>query len=132
MRISDWSSYVCSSDLRIISSNSVATTSAETGPSTMPAISFTTSRKLRPDLWIRLGLVVTPSSRPVCASSAISFTSAVSRSEEHTSELQSLMRISYAVFCLKKNSHTITQTHDHTRTRSPYSPHILQYNIKLC
>src|SRR3546814_2961113 len=27
------------------------------------------------------------------------------RSEEHTSELQSLMRISYAVFCLKKNIH---------------------------
>src|SRR3546814_2202800 len=31
------------------------------------------------------------------------------RSEEHTSELQSLMRISYAVFCLKKK--TITATH---------------------
>src|SRR3546814_4346494 len=29
------------------------------------------------------------------------------RSEEHTSELQSLMRISYAVFCLKKNTQTI-------------------------
>src|SRR3546814_4832274 len=29
------------------------------------------------------------------------------RSEEHTSELQSLMRISYAVFCLKKKRHTI-------------------------
>src|SRR3546814_2236995 len=29
------------------------------------------------------------------------------RSEEHTSELQSLMRISYAVFCLKKKIHTI-------------------------
>src|SRR3546814_1860654 len=29
------------------------------------------------------------------------------RSEEHTSELQSLMRISYAVFCLKKKHHTI-------------------------
>src|SRR3546814_4102307 len=28
----------------------------------------------------------------------------LSRSEEHTSELQSLMRISYAVFCLKKNT----------------------------
>src|SRR3546814_6443195 len=28
----------------------------------------------------------------------------VTRSEEHTSELQSLMRISYAVFCLKKNT----------------------------
>src|SRR3546814_4085367 len=29
----------------------------------------------------------------------------ISRSEEHTSELQSLMRISYAVFCLKTNKH---------------------------
>src|SRR3546814_3144474 len=37
--------------------------------------------------------------------------SASSRSEEHTSELQSLMRISYAVFCLKKKNkeHHITQ-----------------------
>src|SRR3546814_1572067 len=33
-----------------------------------------------------------------------------SRSEEHTSELQSLMRISYAVFCLKKNKHNKKQT----------------------
>src|SRR3546814_2831682 len=32
-----------------------------------------------------------------------------SRSEEHTSELQSLMRISYAVFCLKKNNTTPNQ-----------------------
>src|SRR3546814_3058675 len=31
----------------------------------------------------------------------------VERSEEHTSELQSLMRISYAVFCLKKKKNTI-------------------------
>src|SRR3546814_9262998 len=31
--------------------------------------------------------------------------SALDRSEEHTSELQSLMRISYAVFCLKKKKH---------------------------
>src|SRR3546814_2698432 len=35
-----------------------------------------------------------------------------SRSEEHTSELQSLMRISYAVFCLKKNKHQIHTTTD--------------------
>src|SRR3546814_8517822 len=36
-------------------------------------------------------------------------------SEEHTSELQSLMRISYAVFCLKKkNSTTIYHTNSHT------------------
>src|SRR3546814_9444676 len=32
------------------------------------------------------------------------------RSEEHTSELQSLMRISYAVFCLKKKKQTLTNT----------------------
>src|SRR3546814_5453092 len=37
------------------------------------------------------------------------------RSEEHTSELQSLMRISYAVFCLKKKkTHTITKTNHNT------------------
>src|SRR3546814_7267773 len=37
------------------------------------------------------------------------------RSEEHTSELQSLMRISYAVFCLKKkNSHLSNQTSNST------------------
>src|SRR3546814_8907331 len=35
------------------------------------------------------------------------------RSEEHTSELQSLMRISYAVFCLKQKRH-------HKRSRYPY------------
>src|SRR3546814_9538162 len=34
-----------------------------------------------------------------------------SRSEEHTSELQSLMRISYAVFCLKKKKQAATSTH---------------------
>src|SRR3546814_8781525 len=33
------------------------------------------------------------------------------RSEEHTSELQSLMRISYAVFCLKKKTKPLTQLH---------------------
>src|SRR3546814_10271422 len=37
------------------------------------------------------------------------------RSEEHTSELQSLMRISYAVFCLKKKKHN---TLDHTNVRT--------------
>src|SRR3546814_4791741 len=37
------------------------------------------------------------------------------RSEEHTSELQSLMRISYAVFCLKKKQHN-KHTHQHTTT----------------
>src|SRR3546814_8725069 len=36
------------------------------------------------------------------------------RSEEHTSELQSLMRISYAVFCLKKKTNTKQHTHKST------------------
>src|SRR3546814_5258298 len=35
----------------------------------------------------------------------------LTRSEEHTSELQSLMRISYAVFCLKKKKYTTKQSH---------------------
>src|SRR3546814_2818619 len=47
------------------------------------------------------------------------------RSEEHTSELQSLMRISYAVFCLKKktNKHTHTECvkHLHTKERQSVS-----------
>src|SRR3546814_8453469 len=40
------------------------------------------------------------------------------RSEEHTSELQSLMRISYAVFCLKKKNQTRTPTNRTTDTLS--------------
>src|SRR3546814_7848099 len=35
------------------------------------------------------------------------------RSEEHTSELQLLMRLSYAVFCLKKNTHNIDTNDSH-------------------
>src|SRR3546814_1078328 len=40
--------------------------------------------------------------------------SVLDRSEEHTSELQSLMRISYAVFCLKKKKHTKAIMEHHT------------------
>src|SRR3546814_10793237 len=39
------------------------------------------------------------------------------RSEEHTSELQSLMRISYAVFCLKKKKKQNQQTKTNTQTK---------------
>src|SRR3546814_4292165 len=55
----------------------------------------------------------------------------VKRSEEHTSELQSLMRISYAVLCLKKKIqynlykcliHTYHSTHHIQATHIPYSP----------
>src|SRR3546814_5092118 len=46
---------------------------------------------------------------------AIAVEERYSRSEEHTSELQSLMRISYAVFCLKKKTlTTINLSHDTT------------------
>src|SRR3546814_4916314 len=51
-----------------------------------------------------------------------------SRSEEHTSELQSLMRISYAVFCLKKKIiylptyHSSASRNDKTQTATPYRP----------
>src|SRR3546814_7401354 len=44
-----------------------------------------------------------------------------SRSEEHTSELQSLMRISYAVFCLKKKKQNIINnniTNNHYKTKT--------------
>src|SRR3546814_1745867 len=44
------------------------------------------------------------------------------RSEEHTSELQSLMRISYAVFCLKQNNRNTTNTNSKTVSREQSPP----------
>src|SRR3546814_2465574 len=41
------------------------------------------------------------------------------RSEEHTSELQSLMRTSYAVFCLKKQKHIIIKQHHEPQNNKP-------------
>src|SRR3546814_10435245 len=47
-----------------------------------------------------------------------------SRSEEHTSELQSLMRISYAVFCLKKKTKTYTtKQYKHKKLKHNESNH---------
>src|SRR3546814_9553218 len=45
------------------------------------------------------------------------------RSEEHTSELQSLMRISYAVFCLKKKKTTSTDTQQHNKPNLQPQPY---------
>src|SRR3546814_6471726 len=42
------------------------------------------------------------------------------RSEEHTSELQSLMRISYAVFCLKKKTNVTTTQHKANKPQPAY------------
>src|SRR3546814_7765966 len=52
--------------------------------------------------------------RSMIASTALTVAgSGIRRSEEHTSELQSLMRISYAVFCLKNKQHTDETTITH-------------------
>src|SRR3546814_3605070 len=54
----------------------------------------------------------------------------VERSEEHTSELQSLMRISYAVFCLKKKKTTkLTHIHYNTKTSHIITHTSLLYHI---
>src|SRR3546814_2707910 len=48
----------------------------------------------------------------------------IGRSEEHTSELQSLMRISYAVFCLKQKNDTcypLHQYHTHLPEQAPHT-----------
>src|SRR3546814_9428223 len=120
MRISDWSSDVCSSDLRI-------------NPRNVDAIIFrgTLIRDqygLRAALpWFRKALAIDRNNVPALGEYAATLGEigrtrqmlaltrkmialdpgnprAFFRSEEHTSELQSLMRISYAVFCLKKKN----------------------------
>src|SRR3546814_4273406 len=119
MRISDWSSDVCSSDLpSSLSSNrnpaisgfpalsrSTRIMMRSGTESSAPMVPQTHPQKLSASR-ISNGLIVSrrPTSRGVMklASSAWIPRNANARSEEHTSELQSLMRISYAVFCLKK------------------------------
>src|SRR3546814_6613720 len=62
-------------------------------------------------------LLVVPGIRPSWAAAGDQkriMTPQQARSEEHTSELQSLMRISYAVFCLKKKQRTYTHFTTHT------------------
>src|SRR3546814_4441473 len=95
MRISDWSSDVCSSDLlgdelrlhRIIDV-------LRDSPIADPGDQFADYREWRkkPLAWLN-SLAESVSGGEIETGR---------RSEEHTSELQSLMRISYAVFCLKK------------------------------
>src|SRR3546814_10132460 len=54
----------------------------------------------------------------LCDESIVGELPFLGRSEEHTSELQSLMRISYAVFCLKKKNHLKTANHNQLTTIS--------------
>src|SRR3546814_6905376 len=54
------------------------------------------------------------------------------RSEEHTSELQSLMRISYAVFCLKKkNKNNHKDDNSDTHTQNEYTKHSRKHNTDI-
>src|SRR3546814_7410120 len=56
----------------------------------------------QPEVWDGMAVLRFPSHAAVLRWNALERTAPGGRSEEHTSELQSLMRISYAVFCLKK------------------------------
>src|SRR3546814_7184440 len=60
------------------------------------------------------GFLYMSSSSQSNGTATITVTFESGRSEEHTSELQSLMRISYAVFCLKKKKKKLQRTIQHT------------------
>src|SRR3546814_1981070 len=105
MRISDWSSDVCSSDLFSVFDTATlagaalgqtvlarALQASKLGYEAESAHSAIYDAEKTADLFCLLVNRMQPLFDETTAS----------RSEEHTSELQSLMRISYAVFCLKK------------------------------
>src|SRR3546814_2588200 len=113
MRISDWSSDVCSSDLLPRQPNDSAARSS------ISRISASISRGLVPLIDqphlaqpVLLALVGRPAHRGACGRrlAPAPVKKLLARSEEHTSELQSLMRISYAVFFLKKKKKTNLNT----------------------
>src|SRR3546814_5158972 len=85
------------------SASNLLTAVAGTCPSMIWPVASTTP------VWHELSSIGTPSFCLTDAMSAVLM--AVTRSEEHTSELQSLMRISYAVFCLKKKKKITTILH---------------------
>src|SRR3546814_4920009 len=101
MRISDWSSDVCSSDLAFSGRRAMGRTGkvADGSGNTRPG---------RRQMDIFLDALAESSNVAASARAADIAANAMyrERSEEHTSELQSLMRTSYAVFCLKKQNHT--------------------------
>src|SRR3546814_2922696 len=134
MRISDWSSDVCSSDLETLSKVLVLKrTGHDVGFDPARDVWWhelvgQQSERCEPE-WVEaehpLFLLYTSGStgkpKGIQHSSAGYLLGAVTscqwvRSEEHTSELQSLMRISYAVFCLKKKYTEINnhKTHHYT------------------
>src|SRR3546814_3914840 len=114
MRISDWSSDVCSSDLISASDEPGSMPSTDQHDNVTPppgagrASKAEKARSIMSDApqrsMPRIASMVLPIARTLSRT-----VSQRSRSEEHTSELQSLMRNSYAVFCLKKKKKPHTQ-----------------------
>src|SRR3546814_6767287 len=97
MRISDWSSDVCSSDL------GPAARRRRPSPRPKPPDTTTGSTKRRKPMNLRdLKYFVALAEHMHFGSAAAACFVSPPRSEEHTSELQSIMRLEYAVFCLKK------------------------------
>src|SRR3546814_2701010 len=119
MRISDWSSDVCSSDLTKLrqprSSRNrkrrqlTQSRRRELRIATTTVVSRRAAARTRPrtqpnskNLQSKVPMISSHGSFLSFHRISTNGTAASKRSEEHTSELQSLMRISYAVFCLKK------------------------------
>src|SRR3546814_3465886 len=94
MRISDWSSDVCSSDLD-------RTEVPMTDDEQARVAALEAESEALCEQWSEVPDVPAEVHARIDAIDA-ELGALVDRSEEHTSELQSLMRISYAVFCLKK------------------------------
>src|SRR3546814_7000154 len=103
MRISDWSSDVCSSDLIVglyLDPPEHALVLCCDEKTQIQALDRT-----QPGLPLKRGRHQTMT-HDYKRNGVTTLFAALNRSEEHTSELQSLMRISYAVFCLKKKKNT--------------------------
>src|SRR3546814_5361161 len=121
MRISDWSSDVCSSDLGSIRACSAPSSSSPrwcTSSGVMlVVVEAESAQAYHSPPRGRAHMPGSPLASARCAFSSSSWRCNAGiilslRSEEHTSELQSLMRISYAVFCLKKKN---TNMHNMSR-----------------
>src|SRR3546814_6955372 len=115
MRISDWSSDVCSSDLLAGRLKSLADTrkfrfagrpsGAEVFLRSLAVVGILRNERQEVDLGSlqpRLECTNTQPERNATVCPALSLKLTKYRSEEHTSEIPSLMRTSYAVFCLQK------------------------------